>query len=99
MKSKSKSKKYKKEPLVHTADVRYKMVYKICKRVLFCKNIYVDALGFEDMSLTPKLLIGNHKSNLDAIVMIKVLYEISPNFRFTFCVKKNCKKMQLLELV
>ena len=90
--AKVKAKKYKREPLVHTADVRYKMVYKICKRVLFCKNIHIDSQGFEDMSLTPKLLIGNHKSNLDSIVMIKVLYEINPNFRFTFLCKKELQK-------
>ena len=94
--AKIKARKYKKEPLLHTADVRYKLVYKICKQILFCKKIRVDAKGFEDMSLTAKLLISNHKSNMDAIVMIKVLYEINHNLRFTFLCKKELQKNKFI---
>lgn len=89
LRARSKAKKYRREPrLVYVAD-RFKLAYKICKKVLFVKNINLDVLDFEDLPTAPKLFIGNHKSNADPIIMVKVLYESLQGQYFTFLCKKE----------
>ena len=97
--AKSKAKKYRKDSKSIFIQDRFKFVYKICKKILFVKNVKVKAIDFESIPTNPKLFIGNHKSNIDAIVMIKVLYENLSGQYFTFICKKELSENKFVKAV
>lgn len=77
------AKKYKNDPEAVNVNDRYKKIMAIIDAVLYLKNIKVDLIGKENVSIKSMLYIGNHKSNGDPLVLLKALYQISPhNVRF-----------------
>lgn len=81
---KSKYKKYLTDPTAMPIEIRYRAVYKLAKNVLFIKRYKVISQGAVRLPNIPALYVANHKSNIDPIVLFKVLYENAkiPYFRF-----------------
>jgi 1-acyl-sn-glycerol-3-phosphate acyltransferase len=88
---KKKAKKYRRDKTLIQQGERYKVVYKACKKLLFLKHIKVDNEGFDRLPNKPVLFIPNHKSGLDPIVLIKVLYETKSLACFSFLAKQELK--------
>jgi 1-acyl-sn-glycerol-3-phosphate acyltransferase len=76
--AKKKAKMYRKMPTFMTAEDRYHYVYKIAKRALFLLRVSVKKDdNFSKISQKPTLMILNHKSNVDPIVLLKILHELN----------------------
>ena len=65
-------------------EIRYKSVYNLVKNVLYIKHYKISSSGLNDLPLNPGLYVANHKSNMDPLVIFKLLYENTkiPYFRF-----------------
>jgi len=89
-------KKYIKHPQKIFVEVRYKKVYKLVKMLLFLKQIKVTCDPMRTIPGGACLMIYNHKSNMDAVAMIKVFYEFrlkySYDFKFHFVAKHELSK-------
>jgi 1-acyl-sn-glycerol-3-phosphate acyltransferase len=72
---KGKAKKYQKMGDSYLAVDRYRVVYKLCKKLLFIKHIKVENKDFDKIPKKPVLFIVNHKSQIDPIVLVKILFE------------------------
>lgn len=72
---KSMAKRYRKDPITVDYEDRYQAVLKFAKLYLFIKNITINEVGKEKIEDKPMLFVANHKSNMDAIVLFKVLSE------------------------
>jgi 1-acyl-sn-glycerol-3-phosphate acyltransferase len=72
---KSKAKKYQKMGEAYLAVDRYRTVYKLCKKALYIKHVKVESKGFNKIPKKPVLFVLNHKSQIDPIVLIKILFE------------------------
>ncbi|MDR0739447.1 MAG: 1-acyl-sn-glycerol-3-phosphate acyltransferase [Mycoplasmataceae bacterium] len=72
---KSKVKKYQQMGESFLVVDRYKIVYKLCKKLLYIKHIKAESKGFENIPKKPVLFIANHKSQIDPIILIKILFE------------------------
>jgi 1-acyl-sn-glycerol-3-phosphate acyltransferase len=69
---------------------------KVIKKVIFIKRIKTDIEGFENLPNKPTLIIANHKSNFDPVILFKALYAQRNNseqqFDFIFVAKKEMNK-------
>jgi 1-acyl-sn-glycerol-3-phosphate acyltransferase len=72
---KGKAKKYQKMGESYLAVDRYRVVYKLCKKVLYIKHVKVENKGFDKIPKKPVLFILNHKSQIDPIVLVRILFE------------------------
>jgi 1-acyl-sn-glycerol-3-phosphate acyltransferase len=72
---KGKAKKYQKMGESYLAVDRYRTVYKLCKKALYIKHVKVEHKGFDNIPKKPVLFIINHKSQIDPIAIIKILFE------------------------
>ncbi|MDR1235223.1 MAG: 1-acyl-sn-glycerol-3-phosphate acyltransferase [Mycoplasmataceae bacterium] len=72
---KGKAKKYQRMGEAFLPVDRYRIVYKLCKKLLYVKHIKVETQGFENIPKKPVLFIANHKSQIDPIALIKILFE------------------------
>ena len=81
---KAKYKKYLTNPESMPIEIRYKSVYNLVKNVLYIKHYKISSSGLNDLPLNPGLYVVNHKSNMDPLVIFKLLYENTkiPYFRF-----------------
>lgn len=81
---KAKYKKYLTSPESMPVEIRYKSVYNLVKNVLYIKHYKISSSGLYDLPLNPSLYVANHKSNMDPLVIFKLLYENTkiPYFRF-----------------
>ena len=81
---KAKYKKYLTNPESMPIEIRYKSVYNLVKNVLYIKHYKISSSGLNDLPLNPGLYVANHKSNMDPLVIFKLLYENTkiPYFRF-----------------
>ena len=81
---KAKYKKYLTSPESMPVEIRYKSVYNLVKNVLYIKHYKISSSGLNDLPLNPGLYVVNHKSNMDPLVIFKLLYENTkiPYFRF-----------------
>ncbi|GMO15796.1 MAG: 1-acyl-sn-glycerol-3-phosphate acyltransferase [Mycoplasmoidaceae bacterium] len=90
------ARKYRKNPKKYFLDTRYHFVYKRCKQLFWLKHIKVKTNGTAKLSNSPCLLVYNHKSNVDALVLFKLLYEhklnANPDFKLTFVAKTELKE-------
>ncbi len=74
--AKRKYDKYVKEDKpVDTANERYKYVDKLIKSILNYKRVKFHEFGFDHVPKTPVLYIANHKSNIDALLLLRVTYQ------------------------
>ena len=68
---KSKYKKYEKDgKQLSSATERYKFVDKIIRRTLNTKHVKFHEFGFDHVPKTPVLFICNHKSLIDALLLM-----------------------------
>ncbi|MDR1850724.1 MAG: 1-acyl-sn-glycerol-3-phosphate acyltransferase [Mycoplasmataceae bacterium] len=90
------AKKYRKAPNKVFLENRYYVVYKLINRVLFLKRIKVQHDRLSKVPTTPCLFVYNHKSNLDALILIKLLYEYKAEyfngFKMKFVAKQELNK-------
>jgi 1-acyl-sn-glycerol-3-phosphate acyltransferase len=70
-----KTKRYQRDGDAYLAVDRYKAVYKLCKKFLYIKHIKVESKGFDLIPKKPVLFIINHKSAIDPVVLMKILFE------------------------
>lgn len=68
-------KKYRFDSESVDSETRFSTVYKFLKKYLFLKQIDIKTLGRTKIEDRPMLVIANHASNLDPIVLFKILYE------------------------
>lgn len=92
--AKNKNRKYKKHPEDFLEDEKYDCVYKICKLVLILKNIKPNYEGAESLLNRPQLIIANHRSNLDAVLLFVTIYD-KTSVRPIFIAKKELKDTSL----
>jgi 1-acyl-sn-glycerol-3-phosphate acyltransferase len=72
---KGKAKRYQKMGDAYLPVDRYRTVYKLCKKLLYIKHIKIEIKDFDKIPKKPVLFVLNHKSQIDPIVLIKVLFE------------------------
>lgn len=87
-----KSKKYKNNPEDFLDIERYSDVYKFLKLVRYLMRVKIDQkLGKEKISNRPQLIIANHRSNVDPILLYLLCYE-QLNNNFVFIAKKELRE-------
>ncbi|GHU32816.1 hypothetical protein FACS1894166_06920 [Bacilli bacterium] len=91
-----KAKKYRRDKNLVGQDERYRIIYKGAKKILFLKHIKIDAEGFDRLPNKPVLFIPNHKSGIDPVILIKILYENKSLARFSLVGKIEIKKTTYL---
>lgn len=84
-----KARKYSINPENYPADSRYKTVYILVSRYLFLKGIRIHEKDWENVPKKPVLFVGNHKSNLDALILIQILNKHKEYPLITFVAKKE----------
>lgn len=90
--AKSKVKDHLNDKELFTKVERYKIAYKACDNALKLFNIKVIERGFKNVPKRPVLFVSNHKSNFDAIVMNKILFENEGYPFFNFISKSEVQK-------
>lgn len=86
-----KAKKFKSHPEDFLDIERYTDVYKFLKLVRYLMKVKIgDKLGKEKISNRPQLIIANHRSNVDPILLFLLCYE-QLNNNFVFIAKKELK--------
>ncbi|MDR2369083.1 MAG: 1-acyl-sn-glycerol-3-phosphate acyltransferase [Mycoplasmataceae bacterium] len=103
---KGKAKKYQKMGEAYLPVDRYRAVYKLCKKALYIKHVKVETKGFDRIPKKPVLFIINHKSQIDPILLIKILFEQSglPYFSIVSKIENTDSKvvnaaMQLIDTI
>ncbi len=92
---KRKNKKYQKHHDDFLPEERYKIVNTLIKAVRYLKRIKLaEVKGKEKISNKAQLIICNHRSNYDAIILYSYLYE-KLNNNFVFVAKKELKDSKL----
>ncbi|MDR3330416.1 MAG: 1-acyl-sn-glycerol-3-phosphate acyltransferase [Mycoplasmataceae bacterium] len=94
---KGKTKRYLRDGESYLSVDRYKAVYKICKKFLYIKHIKVESKGFDMIPKKPVLFIINHKSGIDPIAMIKILFEQEGLPYFSFVSKIENKQSKVVK--
>ena len=91
---KPKYKKYLTNPDSMPIEIRYKTVYNLIKNVLYIKCYKISSTGLNDLPINPSLYVSNHKSNMDPLIIFKLLYENTkiPYFRFIAKIELSKKK-------
>ena len=91
---KPKYKKYLTNPDSMPIEIRYKSVYNLIKNVLYIKRYKISSTGLNDLPINPSLYVSNHKSNMDPLIIYKLLYENAkiPYFRFIAKIELSKKK-------
>jgi 1-acyl-sn-glycerol-3-phosphate acyltransferase len=91
-----KARKYRRNPNSCFLDQRYHFLYAQVKKLLFLKRITVLSNGVTKIPSSPCLFVYNHKSNIDAVILLKYLLEyrntVNPNFKFVFIGKTELQK-------
>lgn len=72
---KSMSKKYDLSPQDFDQDTRFNKVYRFCKLYLYWKQISIVKSGIEKISDKPMLFVANHRSDLDPLIIFKIICE------------------------
>lgn len=92
---KRKNRAYKKHPEDFLPEERYKIVNTIASAVCYLKRAKIsDIIGKDVISKKPQLIISNHRSNLDPILLFKFLYE-RLGINFVFVAKKELKNTSI----
>lgn len=87
-------KRYKKDPTSSTQEERYEKVKKMINHFLFWKRIKINVVGREKLEKKVMLFVANHKSNIDGVVILKlVLDQDVPNI--TFVAKKELQNTKI----
>lgn len=94
--AKRKAKKYLKNKDEYLASERYDIVYSLAKMFLYTKNIRIKKLLNEDQKILskPQLVVANHRSNLDPILVFVLLYNKTP-VKPVFIAKQELKETYL----
>lgn len=69
------SKRYQKDPTCAEPEERFNKVNKLVKHVLYWKDIQIAYRGKQKLEHKPMLFISNHKSNVDPLIILKVVLE------------------------
>jgi 1-acyl-sn-glycerol-3-phosphate acyltransferase len=92
---KSRARKYLKNKKKYFFIQRFSYLNKMTRRLLYIKRIRIQTNGVFKIPNNTCLFIYNHKSNIDALVLIRQLYDyctnVNPDFRFLFIAKKEIK--------
>lgn len=81
---KSKSKKYKKYKVEYLAEERYAKVYSLTRLIKYLYRLKVKQdCGREKILMKPQLMVANHRSEIDPIILFNLLYkQIGQNYVF-----------------
>ncbi len=92
---KRKNNKYQKHPEDFLPEERYKIVYTVCKAVRYLLRAKISEVeGKDKITKKAQLIVCNHRSNLDPILMYGYLYEKLSN-NFVFVAKKELKDTKI----
>lgn len=89
--TKNKARKYLKNPDDFLDDERYDAVYKLARIYLYTKKINLDYFAENKILLKPQLIISNHRSMMDAILIYVFLYK-KTNLRPVFVAKQELQE-------
>lgn len=92
-----KTKHYQRDGESYLAVDRYKVVYKLCKKFLYIRNIKVESKGFGIVPKKPVLFIINHKSAIDPVVMMRILFEQEGLPYYSFVSKVENKESKVIK--
>lgn len=73
----------------YTKEFRYNKVYKAVKDTLFLYNVDLEVRGLNNLMKRPMFIVPNHKSNMDPILLAKILYELKGYPYFNFVAKSE----------
>lgn len=91
------NKKYSKIPLYHDEAYRHRLFYKICKKYLMVRFIFIKTNSKKvDKPRFPFLSVANHKSNVDGIAVYCSYYKTKPSIQMTFLAKEEVKKSKII---
>ncbi|UUD35222.1 1-acyl-sn-glycerol-3-phosphate acyltransferase [Mycoplasmopsis caviae] len=96
------ARKYRGNPDYYTPQQRYDWLLKKVKSYLKMFNIKVTVEGYENLPKSPCLLISNHKSNADALILMEALSKKTSskeekNKIATFLAKKKLSKKAVIK--
>ena len=86
------ARKFKKNPKDMFLEDRLKIVYKLFNKILYLKRIEVIAEGFDKLPSKQILMVSNHKSAYDPIVIFKAFYESGHMSQTAFIAKAELQK-------
>ncbi|WP_029512746.1 lysophospholipid acyltransferase family protein [Mycoplasmopsis iners] len=94
------ARKYKKFPAQHTPQQRNNWLLKRARLILWLYNVKVQVEGYNNIPNTGAILTPNHKSNLDAIIMLYALKKQTKDASVlnkipNFLAKKELEKSKL----
>ena len=88
------AKRYEKDPTCLEPEERYNKVNKLVKHILYWKDIKIAYRGKTKLENKPMLFVANHKSNADALVILKtVLEQKVPNIVFVAKIELAASKI------
>lgn len=73
----------------YSKEFRYNKVYKAVKKTMFIYNVDLEVRGLNNLMKRPMFIVPNHKSNMDPILLTKILYELKGYPYFNFVAKKE----------
>lgn len=96
------ARKYRRTPDYYTPQQRYDWLLKKVKKYLKLYNIKVTVEGYDNLPKAPCLLIPNHKSNADALILMEALSKKTAskeemNKIATFLAKKELSKKAVVK--
>ncbi len=81
-------KRYQKDNTCATPEERYEKIKKFLKHFLYWKNIKIEIEGDNKIENKTMLFIANHKSNIDPLIILKVVLDQKIPY-LTFVAKKE----------
>ncbi|QZX48848.1 1-acyl-sn-glycerol-3-phosphate acyltransferase [Mycoplasma sp. E35C] len=86
---------YKNNASFYSKQSRFRTVYILACRVLFFKGIKIIMKNEDQIPKKPVLFIGNHKSNIDAFVLIWIANHLKDITELTFVAKTELQKKSI----
>ncbi|MDE5651446.1 MAG: 1-acyl-sn-glycerol-3-phosphate acyltransferase [Ureaplasma sp.] len=83
--------RYRKDKTVATPEERYLKVYKLVRKFLYWKNIKINSQKDFHLPNKPLLLVANHKSNVDPLIIFKNVFEMEGIPYVSFIAKTEIK--------
>lgn len=93
------SKNYESLPYNYPPEIRFKKVYRLVSMWLYIKGIKVVTVNDKIIPKKPVLVVANHKSNLDPLVLIKAFGRLKNSPPLTFVAKIELKDTVLFKLM
>lgn len=82
---------YKKVPEDIDIELRHKKIHRLCRLFLYIKDVKINLISRDHIEDKPLLYLINHKSNIDSIIIFKILFEKTKKYPI-FIAKQELNK-------